>query len=221
MSNRRFPYTKYVSLEANAKDWRKITIYKGQMKHGKIVTLGLWFPKGCGNLVRVRFDIDGEKIPALNGHSDDYYVGDDVRFPILINKDISMNTEVTLEYMNLSSDAQSIGITWEIEPVKEEKKQHISKHKEKPEKKEEERKEGKKETAKMPEPKITVERKLKKQESSTPKKAVKPKTIPKPPEVIKKRAAQKPIVKKQAKKSKGKDTMEGDTVLLEEIFEDL
>ena len=216
MSNKRFPYTKHMLLDANVKDWRKVTIYKGQMRHGRIVTLGLWFPKGCGNLVKVRFDIDGEKIPALNNHSDDYYVGDDVRFPILINKNISMNTEVTVEYMNFSTDNKSIGITWEIESIPEKKERREEKKIEKPKEEEKTVKHEETEREKMPEPKITIERKTVKPKE---KKAEPVKIVKRAPTVIKKKPAPKPIPLKPAKAKKSIKKVE-EMMLLNEIFDE-
>ena len=102
-------------MEGSKTEWQRVKIYQHKIGDGKIVTLGIWFPSGTGNSVRVRFDISGQKIPEPSQHSDDYYVGDNVRYPLLVNIPIDKNTEVFVEYINNSTVGKQFGITWEFE----------------------------------------------------------------------------------------------------------
>ena len=115
MSKERKPFSKMVNMPASMEKWDKSKIFKNEGKEGKIVTFGIWFPNGSGNLVKVRFDIGGQKIPEPSQYSDDYYVGDDVRYPLLVNVPISRNTEITIEYQNTASVPKQVGVTWEYE----------------------------------------------------------------------------------------------------------
>ena len=165
---RRYPYAKYIKIDANTK-WEKVKLFTNDTGAKKLKNLGIWFSAGCDGLVKVRFYIDGEPIPTPSKNTDDFYMGDDIRYPIMINKDINPNSLIEIEYTNEDDYAHLIGITWETEyyPIKPEHREEEKKEQE------EERKEGHKK-----------ERKEEKKESKPIKPAPKPikkvvKVIPK------------------------------------------